>query len=417
MDVNPSPFGEVCGLAARGTEQVGLRRVLFAVTLLVDEEANVLAMRVSPDSPQTEITWDGVSTLVYTATLRSGNTVNASFTAVHTADENSLELCTALTFHPHGWVKFARSTLVLNRYDVFRVNIPLDVVDKSMFRSSVATADIERLYGKSLTAGNGSNGMVSWLKARKALPVPSFTRVVEDGRRKEQRHIEDQLEPAWKERIAMLVTSLLRHPQRTRQIIRRWHAYPMFANKRPCETYALFMETVLTSPRQMRVTQSALHLFRDPALAIPLSWLSTEERIIFTDIVMHRQELFRHVSQTPGQNYNCTGFRLDSLLSKLVCPRFVVHQFAMDCVERATLLGRERPTLLLTLNEAAGACHVRNKRDPFLLFLKLALERRSVIDNVAQMPMYVTIGDAVPVYAYRPPDRSHPQRVPCWTPK
>jgi hypothetical protein len=255
--------------------------------------------------------------------------------------------------------------------------------------------------------------------ARKTRPPPSFALVHTQVQRKEARLVEEHLEPAWCERLTALVASLLRHAQRTRQILRKWHAYPMFANKKPCETYALFIETLLASPCQLRITQSALHLFRDPVLAIPLSWLTTEERIILTDMVVSRKDLFRHVSQSTQNRaqYVCSGFRLDPMLARLVCPRFVVHQFVMDCVERATLVGRERPTLLLTMVEAAGLCHVHNKRDPFLFFLKLALERRSVVRDVAQLPLYVRIGDAVPAYAYQAPDRSRPQRRPCWTPK
>jgi hypothetical protein len=430
-ELSSSPFGEVCGLAARGTEQTGLRKVLFAVTLSIDEGASALPMRLAADTPQKEIAWEGVSNVVYVAVLRNGNPVRASFTCVHRSssaegddgDGHSLEICTALTFHPHGWVRFARTTLLLNRYDVLRFDIPLDIVDKSMFRSHVAVADLERLYGLSLTdatASNGSsngNGLSSFVKARKNRIFPSFALVHNESQRKETRLIEDHLEPAWRERVTSLAASLLRHPQRTRTIIRKWHSRPMFKDKNPCQTWALFIETLLNSPCQMRITQNALHLFKDPALAIPLTWLSTEERMVFTDIVIDRAALFRHVSRTPDQHYACSGFRLDGLLSKVICPRYVVHQFVLDCVTRALLPGRERPTLLLTTVEAVGICHVHNRRDPFLYFLKRALEHRTVLNDVAQLPLYIRIGDAVPLYAYQPPDRSKPQRQPCWTPK
>jgi hypothetical protein len=104
-----SPYGEVCGVAVRGTENLGERRVLFAVTLIIDEGANVMPMRLAHDSPRTEVTWDGVTTLKYRCVLRSGNEVTGNFTCVHEAnDEHSLELCAALTFHPHGWIRFKR---------------------------------------------------------------------------------------------------------------------------------------------------------------------------------------------------------------------------------------------------------------------------------------------------------------------
>ena len=104
-----SPYGEVCGVAIRGTEQTGEKRVLLAVTLVIDEEAGLLPMRLARDSPRTELTWDGVTTLKFTATLRSGQKVTGNFTCVHEAnDAHTLELCVSLTFHPHGWVRFER---------------------------------------------------------------------------------------------------------------------------------------------------------------------------------------------------------------------------------------------------------------------------------------------------------------------
>ena len=53
-----------------------------------------------------------------------------------------------------------------------------------------------------------------------------------------------------------------------------------------------------------------------------------------------------------------------------MCRRFVVHQFVLDCVERALLKGHERPTLLFVTIEAVGLCYVRHKNDPFLQYMK-----------------------------------------------
>jgi len=378
-------------------------------------------MKLAPSSPQSELIWKGVSSLVYSAVLRSGNRVNGSFTCVHEESDDgqthSLEVLPLLTFHPHGWVRFGRCTLLLNRSDVLRYSLPLDIVEESMFRSIVANADIERLYGKRVRDEQGESP--AWIKARQRplKVVAPISRLRIDGEREERRHIEETLEPLWRERVTALAASLLRHPQRTRQILRAWHATPMFRNKLAHETYATFIETVLHSPAALCIKRSALHLFRDPALAIPLGWLTADERIIVTDLVVQRRTLFRHVSETPGQQYSCKEFRLDRLLATVLCRRFIVHQFVLDCIERATSPGRERPELLLTIIEAVGICYVHNKRDTFLMYLKRALEQGSVLRDVAELSLYVTIGDAVPAYAYKAPDRSQPHRKPCWTPK
>ena len=147
-----SPFGEVCGVAIRGTEQQGERRVLLAVTLITDEEASILPMRLARDSPRTEIAWDGVTTLKFTATLRSGHKVTGNLICVHEAEDTfrRLELCVSLTFHPHGWIRFERSYLTLDREDILKLHIPLSVSEKNMFGNTLPLADIERLYGLSL---------------------------------------------------------------------------------------------------------------------------------------------------------------------------------------------------------------------------------------------------------------------------
>ncbi len=60
---------------------------------------------------------------------------------------------------------------------------------------------------------------------------------------------------------------------------------------------------------------------------------------------------------------------------------------------------------------------MQHKDSLFLFHLKKALERRTVVDDVAHMGLYITIGDCVPAYTYQPPDRSKALRLPCWTPK
>jgi len=178
------------------------------------------------------------------------------------------------------------------------------------------------------------------------------------------------------------------------------------------------MDAVLYSPLRLQVTQTALFLFQESALAIPLAWLNEDERIIVTDMVVARKDLFRSVTESRvTARYTCKEFRLDTLIDKLVCRKFIVHLFVSDCVERATLKDKERPTLLLVVIEAVGQCWVRHKDNPFLYYLKRALERRSVVDDVAHMGMYIEIGDCVPSYTYQTPDRSKAARLPCWTPK
>jgi len=465
-----SPYGEVCGVAVRGTEQIGEKRVLFAVTLITDEGANTLPMRLAHDTSRTEIAWDGVSTLKFTAVLRSGNKVSGSFTCVHDASEgHSLELCVALTFPPHGWIRFERSpwsvhlgrshsdhpcgrtgprglsiwvnpilttpmrenrsTLLLNREDVLRLHIPLSIIEENMFRNALSMPDIERLYGMSLAdKDRDRQGAVNvatyrelpWAK-RQAVgqrALPSLARVREEKLKAEANLVSQTLEPKWRERVGMLVVSLLRNTRRTLEIIRRWHAYPMFQNRKPHEIWSLFMEAVLYSPLKLHITQTSLFLFQETALAIPLTWLNADERIIVTDMVVARKELFRSVSESRvTAQYSCKDFRLDGLLDKLVCRYLIVHLFVSDCVHRATLKDRERPTLLLVTIEAAGICYVKHKDSRFLFYLKRALEKRTVVQDLAQMGMYIKIGDCVPTYTYEAPDRTKPRRVPCWTPK
>jgi len=427
-----SPYGEVCGVAIRGTEQHGEKRVLIAVTLVTDEEAGLLPMRVARDSPRTEVTWDGVSTLKFTATLRNGQKVTGIFICVHEADDetHTLEVCVALTFHPHGWIRFERSHLILNREDVLKLHIPLSVIEENMFSNMISLPDIERLYGISLADKhkedeNGARNVATyrelpWAKrqATGQRALPTLARVRAEHIRAEERHIAETLEPKWRERVCTLVVSLLRNRRRTLAILRQWHAYPMFQNRKPHEIWSLFMEAVLYSPLRLHITQTALFLFQETALAIPLTWLNEDERIIASAMVVARKELFRSVteSRTTAQ-YTCKEFRLNSLLDKFVCRNFVVHLFVSDCVAQAVRKGSERPTLLLVTIEAAGRCWVKHKDNSFLYYLKRALEKRTVVQDVAHMGMYVTIGDCVPSYTYQAPDRTKPVRLPCWTPK
>jgi hypothetical protein len=410
----------------------------MAVTLVVDEGANLMPMRLSPDSPRTEVVWDEVSTLKYVAVLKSGNKVTGNFTCVHdaTTDAHSLELCVALTFHPHGWIRFQRSHLSLNREDVLRLHIPLSVCEENMFRNALALPDIERLYGMSLAdRTNAANGdedggrkvatyrELPWAMRRRRdgvqnMPMPTLERVRQDTLRAESHYVSEVLEPEWRERLGMLVVSLLRSRERTREIIRHWHAYPMFQNRQPHEIWALFMEAVLYSPFKVQLTQDALHFFQETALAIPLSWLNADELIIVTAMVAARKQLFHSISESRvTARYTCKDFRLDHLLDKAVCRNFIVHVFVSDCVQRATLQGMERPTLLLVTIEATGRCLMKHKDSRFLELLKRALETRNVVQDIAHLPMFVQIGDCAPAFTYTPPDRSKPDRLPRWTPK
>ena len=308
-----------------------------------------------------------------------------------------------------------------------------------MFRNALALPDIERLYGMSLADRTNTGAGVEddddqgrkvatyrelpWASRRRRdgvqnRPMPTLERVRQDTLRAESRYVTDVLEPEWRERVGMLVVSLLRSKERTRDIIRHWHAYPMFQNRQPHDIWTLFMEAVLYSPFKVQLTQDALHFFQEPALAIPLSWLNADELIIVTAMVAARKQLFLSISESRvTARYTCKDFRLDHLLDKAVCRNFIIHLFVSDCVQRATLLGRERPTLLLVTIEAAGRCLMKHKDNRFLELLKRALETRNVVQDIAHLPMFVQIGDSVPAYKYTPPDRSKPDRLPCWTPK
>ena len=312
---------------------------------------------------------------------------------------------------------------------MLKLHIPLSVIEENMFRNALATPDIERIYGLSLADKTEKSANGTDVATYRALPwakrqavgqraLPTLARVRAESVRTEARIIAETLEPQWRERVGLLIVSLLRNKERTRDIVRQWHAYPMFQNRRPHEIWSLFMEAVLYSPLRLQITQTALLLFQETALAIPLAWLNEDERIIATAMVVARKDLFRSVSESRvTAQYTCKNFRLDRLLDKLVCRNFIVHLFVSDCVERATLKGKERPTLLLVTIEAAGSCYVKHKDSLFLYHLKRALEKRTVVEDVAHMGMYIKIGDCVPVYTYQAPDRTKPTRLPCWTPK
>jgi|WetSurMetagenome_2_1015567.scaffolds.fasta_scaffold00293_6 hypothetical protein len=201
-----SPYGEVCGLALRGTEQIPERRVLLAVALMTNEEAGTLPMKLARDSPRTEIAWDGVTTLKFTAGLKNGNKVTGNFTCIHEAndDVHSLEMCIALTFHPHGWIQFERSRLTLDREDVLKLHIPLSIKDVNMFCNALALPDIERLYGMSLAdkpKGDQPNGTADaevtyrempWANKRLGVgqrALPTLARVRADYQRAEANHV------------------------------------------------------------------------------------------------------------------------------------------------------------------------------------------------------------------------------------
>jgi hypothetical protein len=249
------------------------------------------------------------------------------------------------------------------------------------------------------------------------VPLDEYSTFMEQKAKREleeARIIKEELMPIWHDSVRAFVMGMFRNVERVRQIIRQWHVRPIFARENVCELLAAFMNAVLTSPVQLKITDTHLHVFLEPALGIPVTWLTTDERISLHKLVVNRTTLFRRATTGIGSQYMLSDFRLDAVLIEAICPRFIVHQFVVDCVECALVTGRERPTLLLTVISAVGLCWRNNKRDPFLCRLLSAVQKRTVLHDVRQVGLFVKIGDEMPEYMY---DKSSVKtRRPVWAP-
>lgn len=195
---------------------------------------------------------------------------------------------------------------------------------------------------------------------------------------------------------------------------------------------------LLTSKLGLCLTDTALFLFcggtdSHGELSVPYSWMTTDEQAFCFKLYIHRTSLFldvtefnshhwqqqqhhqkqkqplhsqRHLSlqnHEHGQGrYRLRKFLLDAtVVQRSVCKRFLVQQFALDCIEYG-LSHWSRVHVLIALISAVGKTLVAAKgADEFLLNLKIALEQHNMWSAVNELPVVVKIGvssDALPVY-------------------
>jgi hypothetical protein len=132
----------------------------------------------------------------------------------------------------------------------------------------------------------------------------------------------------------------------------RVQVHPPYEGANSSHVFANFIDGLLRAQCQLTVTDTHVRFFADAALAIPVGWLTTEEHIFVNKLFVARNELFGQVACGYGSSYSLTRFRLDAVVREAICTRFIVHQFALDCVEVG--IETRRPALILTLVAAVG---------------------------------------------------------------
>lgn len=191
---------------------------------------------------------------------------------------------------------------------------------------------------------------------------------------------------------------------------RRWH-------NRRLLPFDEFIATLLSAKLGLCLTDTALFVFcggldNNNELSVPYTWMTTEEQSFCYRLYVQRTTLFGNVTDfnthrnqsehTHQQRYRLCGFLLDeAVVQRAICKRFIVQQFALDCIE----YGMSHPSrihILIALISAVGKRLVAVKgRDEFLLNLKIALEQHNMWSAVNELPVVVKIGtsaDALPVY-------------------
>jgi hypothetical protein len=428
MNTN-SPFGGVSGLSVTGTELRTEVAVKLAVALEIDEGVNRVNMKPTDNK---FVQWDGVGTVTYSATLPSGTIVDAVFSYAHLLDDGTIHLSTTIHFNPHGYVTLPDTTLSLNRVP-FLFRIPYDVVEEQFAwngaRATAMSMDANRLeviYGKRISGSSSPQTTLNYQalavargqkRARQfpaattsaatittdVVALDKFGSFLDEKRKLEaadKKHAEEVLMPKWGDEILAWVRKIFRTPSRVRQLVRQWQVHPPHEGKNSSDIFARFIEAILRTTGQLQITDTHVRFFADSALAIPVSWLTTEEHIWINKLFVARTELFGQVVCGFGSSYMLARFRLDGVIKAAICQRFIVHQFALDCIEHG--IQAMRPLLVLTLVSAVGACYVRNKRDIFLARLVSAVEQPSIHEDVQQMGMFVKIGDSDPEYDFAP---------------
>lgn len=436
---NTSPFGEVSGLSVKGTVQRSEMKVILAVTLDTDDGLNSLHMKLAVDSPHSAVEWDGVGSLRYTARLASGNGVDVVLTYVHCAEDNTLSLAPVMHFNPHGWIKLNSDTVMQLDHSVYSYRIPHDIVEEHLLRHTASSlaklVDIESVYGLTL-ADKRDPTRYSQLPfiAKRRRPAPSqaflrefnkaggggddnddngtskiprledYSTFVEEKVRREKEEralVENVLEPAWEEEVLQGIRAIFKNRRRVRELVRHWHAHPSMTGELPSRTFEQFITRLLGTSCRLEMTESFVCFFSDPALNVPRAWLTMSELVFVNKLFVARKDLFGSVKHGYADSYKLSHFRLNHLVKKAICTRFIVQQFCLDCIEYS--LRMQEPILILTLIGAVGAAYVKNKRDPFLTRLVISVEKKTILEDVGQMGMFVAIGDSAPEYEFNTP--------------
>ena len=415
---NKSPFGNVCGLRVVGSANPVSRVVQLAIYLLTDSGLNIKHVTPNAVHAGKVIEWGGTGDMCYSARMDDGSIVDVSLAYMHDEANVCLLVSFVVTFNPHGWITLPDHVVSLDRIETLEFGIPQDIVEEHLSAVKAVplnTVNLENVYGQRLSAESRDTILArsTTFRPRKRerldnAATADFHMVsIEEynslSRQRELQHAADErtaesLRPLWEADLRAFISGLLGNSARTRDLIHRWHARvpPPALKAVPSRSFSAFIEGLLFSEFALVLTDAHIQFFSDPELAIPLTWLTTSEKIFCNRLYVNRSTLFMSIT-TGGQydvtrQYSLSRFRLDKLVvvSSSFCPRFIVHQFAMDCIEYA--LRRKRPAVLLTLISAVGQCYARRPRDVFLMRLKLALEKPSFSTAVAEMGMFVRIG-------------------------
>lgn len=437
MENKLSPFGNVCGVRLAGTMQDNGRVIQLSVSLLCDAGLNVVHVPVDSASRDKLIEWGGSGDMGYEsrhsnggdATGTAGN-VKVSVSYFHDVDSRSLLASLVVTFDPHGWVRLADVTILLERSETTDLRIPRDIAEERLLTLTMSNDNIESIYGRRLPPGKRDEILRFHNKFEKR-HRPNRQEEEEEGKGTEakkkqcvefntfskQRAIALQEEAAlvaslsseWEWPLKQFIRGILGDSGRVTQIIRQWHTRLIpVQGETSSDVFANFIETLLFAEKTLQLTETHLYLFNPcvaPSLGIAISSLTTQEQIFCNRLYVNRARLFARINEQKKDlgvsQYKLSNFRLDvPVVSVSFCPRFIVHQFAIDCLD--CTFRAQRPIVLLTLISAVGRVYVKHPKDPFMTRLKIALEKPSIQTAVDEVAMFVRVGLNVDKPSYEP---------------
>ncbi len=448
MENKSSPFGNVCGIHLRGTMQDNGRTVQLSVYLISD--AGLTERHVAPQQKGQGILWGEMGDVTYQMRLEESGVseVIVLLSYLHDVEERTLMSSVVVHFVPHGWVKLKDVSVPLNREaPTTELQIPGDITEEKLNTTPRSNDNIESIYGLRLAnrdtvlkyhnhfekrprhdakvSVEDDDDDEETHGAKKIKPTPtlvavlpslphdfsSFARQRELSAERELKYAKD-VAVEWEQPLRDFFKGILADPFRVRDLVRMWHSrlIPIATTTisgangvgvvvdpdrtSPVRIFHVFMNSLLYAEKMLELTETHLYLFNPaiaPSLGIALSWLTTDEQIFCNRIYVHRARLFQRRHEPDASRYRLSRFWLDKLVVETAfCTRFVVYQFALDCID-CTLRAR-RPIVLLTLISAAGRLYVENPRDPFVARLKMALEKPSIKSAVEEMGMFVRIG-------------------------